>query len=654
MTSRCVVFSNVLFLPLFLQLQATDSVYATPSLREFIAAAATANRAPPLSLAGYSATVESELSLILRDSLGREMVGQIEQLAANAEWERTGRYELHVVGFRAQSMGAPYSALTWTRMYTVPTLYGNRLVLGINDGVSYTRRDTALARQRLKRDTSAGREPFRTVHPLATDRDRYYRFSGGDTIATLYSNNRAIRVSRVHVTPVMRPTANFAAFEGEVDFDADRHQLIRMRGRLVRLTNEKDPLFVRGTGAVAVAFMEFENVEVGGRYWLPAYQRSEFQASMGLLGDTRPIYRIVSRFRNYRTLGDSTDTLTVAAMDSLPRTRSRLTFASRDSVSHFGTWEEPLGSATGSVTSNDFDDLAPDVWKKTGRPRVDYWPRRTEDIVRYNRVEGMFTGAATVVRFRDAAPGLTARGSLGWAWQEQTLRGGASVSLARGKWTSALRAERTLAWTNDFMLPLESGLGIGPLIGGIDDQDYVDRWTATASFTRVLRHVDHALFTVDLGFGRDVEEVARLKNGVFGSQPFRANRNAATGNYGIASATLEWHPRVSGMSLAPGLGARARYDVAAGDLAWQRARVGLYGRQYWSGLMFASALDGDAVFGSAIPPQQIPEIGGGYDLPSYDYKEFAGDRAAIGRGIVAENSSVCRFSGSSFTIRRRA
>ena len=100
----------MLALALLLQIQVVDSAYATPALRDFVARAAVQNRAPPLSLSGYNATVETELALILRDSLGREIVGQLEQLAAKADWERSGLYELHVVGFRSQSLGAPYSA----------------------------------------------------------------------------------------------------------------------------------------------------------------------------------------------------------------------------------------------------------------------------------------------------------------------------------------------------------------------------------------------------------------------------------------------------------------------------------------------------------------------------------------------------------------
>ena len=92
---------------------------------------------------------------------------------------------------------------------------------------------------------------------------------------------------------------------------------------------------------------------------------------------------------------------------------------------------------------------------------MDYWPRRLEDVARYNRVEGLFTGVATSVRFRDRAPGLSARASVGWAWEAQTVRGAASTTLARGHWIQSARAERLLATTNDFPLTLETGLSIG-------------------------------------------------------------------------------------------------------------------------------------------------------------------------------------------------
>ena len=632
----------MLALALALQLQATDSVYATPALRDFIASAAVGNRAPPPALQGYRAHVESELALILRDSLGRELVGQIEQLAARADWKRDGQYDLHVVGFRSQSLGTPYSALTFTRMYTVPTLYGNRLVIGMNDGVARTRRDTVAARKRRDRDTAAGRDPFRAVHPLAADRDKYYRFSGGDTVATLYVRGRPIRVMRVHVEPVKQPSSNFAAYVGELHFDADRQQLVRMRGRLVSVTNEKDPRFARTTGSVAVAYLEFENAEINGKYWLPHYQRSEFQAQMGILGDTRPIYRIVSRFRDY-DLHDSGDTVvTLAEMDSLPRTRSRLTFASRDSVSRFAGWQTSLGTVSGDVDSDDFDDLAPDVWKPTGPPRVDRWPRDLSEVARYNRVEGVFTGLSASVKFRDAAPGLTARANVGLGWSSMDPRGTVSASWNRGRWIHGARVERTLSTTNDFLLSLETGLSIGPLISGVDDHDYVDRWVAGLNTTRIFKSIDRGLLTTEVAFVADRQEVARVIKGPLASEPFRSNRPADGGEYFRGTSRLEWHPGVTGETLAPGFGAQLLYEIAAGNLNWQRIEARVATRTYWHGVVFASRIDAGTVIGDELPPQLLYELGGSMSLPSYEYKEFGGDRAAIGRAMAGYHFPVLR------------
>lgn len=632
----------MLAIALALQVQAADSVYATPALREFVGRAAVLNRAPPLALAGYSATVESELALILRDSLGRELVGQLEQLAARAAWTRDGRYDLHVVGFRSQSIGAPYSALTFTRMYTVPTLYGSRLSVGMNDGLPTTRADSAAALRRAIRSVAAGREAYRSIHPLAPDRERYYTFAGGDTVATLYSHGRAIRVVRVEVQPIRRPTSNYGAFVGELDFDADRHQLVRMRGRIENVTSAREPLLVRGTGAVASAYVEFENAEINGKYWLPHFQRSEFQAQLGLMGDIRPIYRIVSRFHGY-TLDERGDSIVaLGEMDTLPRIRAKLTFASKDSVSRYGGWRENLGAMSGQVTSDDFSDLAPDVWRQTGRPRVDYWPRRLEDVFRYNRVEGLFTGAAANARFRDAVPGLSARAQLGIAWAEQTLRGAAAVTLARSDWLHSARVERTLATTSDFLTALDGGLSIGPLFTGVDDNDYVDRWIGAYTVTRVLGHIDRAIWMNEIGYVRDAREPARLRNSVFGTGTFRPNRPAMTGNYARALSTLEWHPKVSGENLAPGVGARLIYEVGRGELNWQRVEARLAMRTYWRGMVLASRIDGGAVFGSVLPPQVMYEMGGVRDLPSYGYKEFGGDHVAIGRALVAYHFPTLR------------
>jgi hypothetical protein len=84
------------------------------------------------------------------------------------------------------------------------------------------------------------------------------------------------------------------------------------------------------------------------------------------------------------------------------------------------------------------------------------------------------------------------------------------------------------------------------------------------------------------------------------------------------------------------------YEAAIGDLDWQRAEVRLAARKYWHGFVLASRVDAGAVYGSTLPPQVLYELGGGMDLPSYRYKEFGGDRAAIGRALAAYHFPVLR------------
>jgi len=426
----------------------TDSIYSTPALRQVVERASVQNRNPPPSLRGYRSRVETELSLLVRDTLGREQSAQIEQLATDATWTREQRYDLHVIGYRSQNIGVPYSALSFVRAWTVPTLYGDRLTLGAYFKSANTR-DTLIA-----------------VHPFATDRERYYRFSGGDTVTTLRAGTRAIPVVRIHVTPTIRDTTRFAAFDGEIDLDGDRAQIIRMRGQFVVLggPSSRGARVAEKLGLAAAAYAEFVNAEIDGAYWLPTFQRTEFQMSLPFFGQNRPVFRLVSAISQI-----SVDTALNASSDATHAPHVSLSWAPSDSVDAFSAWARNIGSLTESVHANDFDDVAPDAWRATGRPRVNVFPTTLSRMMRFNRIEGPFTGIAPSIDFRSAAPGLTASAFGGWAWAEHTARGGGFVSFKRSNTIGALRAERALASTNDFEPPLSDDPGLGALLGSIDD-----------------------------------------------------------------------------------------------------------------------------------------------------------------------------------------
>ncbi|MDE3172398.1 MAG: hypothetical protein KGN74_04935 [Gemmatimonadota bacterium] len=594
--------------------------YASRALREFVARAAAANREPPPTLDGYRAHVETEFGYVVHDTLGREQATQVEELDALAAWARDGRYALHVVGYRTQALGLVFSGLNVLRGWTVPTLYGDRLSLGAVPALR-------------------SRDSVAAVHPLAADRDRFYTFSGGDTVTVLHTAARDIPIVRVRVRPAPDVRGRVALFDGEIYLDATRAEVVRMRGvfELVGVPGQGLPLWARLTGAVAVAYVEFVNAEVNGRYWLPAFQRTEFVANVPLLGADRAVFRVVSRFSQFavdtgRPAAAPRDT---AAPPPLVRT---VTWAPSDSLSAYDGWTRQIGRATASVNASDFADLAPDAWRRTGPPRLYLAPSRPDNILRYDRVEGAYTGLAATVRFRNAMPGLSANAYGGWAWTERTVRGGASAALGRGEWMGGVRAERLLASTNDFSGPVDYGAGgVGALVASVDDADYVDRRLATASLTRLFGTVDRGLATLEVGAGADRDERARLLRGAFaaGSQTFRPNRNALPGDYALARLDVQWHPNMAADFVEAGLGARLRYTVAAGQLAWQRAELDLSGRQYWGPFTATAQLAAGAVAGRVIPPQQLFEIGGFQSLSGYSYKAFAGDRAALFGSFVS-------------------
>src|SRR5262245_52448813 len=111
---------------------ALDSVYATAALRSVIERAAFVNHRGPVSLSGYRAHLETESSVLVVDTLGRERTGQIEQLGAVAGWSRESAYDVQSVGYRTQSAGGfPASVLGMLRNWSAPMLDGDRRPVGV-------------------------------------------------------------------------------------------------------------------------------------------------------------------------------------------------------------------------------------------------------------------------------------------------------------------------------------------------------------------------------------------------------------------------------------------------------------------------------------------------------------------------------------------
>jgi hypothetical protein len=198
-------------------------------------------------------------------------------------------------------------------------------------------------------------------------------------------------------------------------------------------------------------------------------------------------------------------------------------------------------------------------------------------VFRFNRIEGVFTGVAAEHQFRDAAPGLSARGSIGYAWAEQTARGMFGVQRTLGRTTTGIRAERALAHTNDFQLPLSFGSTLSALFGSVDDYDYLDRRSVTLSVARTLGTQKKSVARLEAGPAEDRAVQQNISQGIYvaKNEGFRVNRGIDEGSYFRTVADLQINPQVSGMFVDRGVGAQLHYERADGNLRWQRIEARL-------------------------------------------------------------------------------
>jgi hypothetical protein len=613
----------MLTLLLAAQLATGDSTYATPALRDFVARAAAANREAPASLRGYSARLESDLAYLVPDEKGREHAQQLEQVESELAWSRSGEVRQHVVGYRMRTGGMTVSALSLLRRpWVVAVLYGDRLRLLVD----------------LPRIPGLGGGWGRAaaVHPLAADRDAAYRFSGGDTIIQLRLQGRTVPVVRVHVTPrASAARGRLLLFEGDLDLAADRMQVVRMRG-VLRLTRARPPAAERlqRLALRTAVLVDLEEGEFRQRYWLPTRQRVELQALSGLSNGFRPVARIVTTFRA-QVLDTVPDALAGAAAavvaDTVAAATGTLSYAPNDSLNAFRDWAAEIGAATTGATAADFDDVVRPRSVPDAPPRVAWGADRFSDVFRYDKVEGLYTGLAGTWRGGAAAPGVTLAAHAGWAWQEGTVRGTATLQRRRAPWTLGLTGRRELDNTNDFVPTLEGPATIGALTASIDDYDYVDRSALFFSVARALDAGGRRVVRYEIGPGHDAAARNHVTRGLIRVDSlFRPNRAVAPGGYLRQAVTFELNPEVSGEYLEPGVGAALTYERGDGGLRWQRVDARVAWRRTTRSFTWLARADGALLFGGS-PPQKVIEMGQNEGLPGYGYKEFGGDRAALVR-----------------------
>jgi hypothetical protein len=616
-----------------------QSAYTSLSLRELVERAAERNRVLPRELASYRARVESEIAVLLRRADGEEAAVSIEQAQNHVQWQRSGEFTQHVTGYRSRAAGPALSSFAFLRKpWAIPTLYGNQLTLffGQDSSLGPLREDSGdeVAVPARPRGTLA-------VHPFSARRDEVYDFSGGDTVAVLQTRERAITIVRVVVEPKPEQTEfPVVVFRGEINLDAELSEIVRMRGQFITLGRrgpKRERLLVLPMSVAA--YVDLESVLIGGRYWLPRYQRIERHVNVSGLAEGRTVFRIVSRFGEHRitqsSAGDvnlsndafqaSLDTMGIATPEIKPV--RRLTVATGDSLRHARDWALPLGEATAQLRGDDFADVSGD--SLTGSPSIAWRGQRLADVLHFNRVEGWSTGAAIEANAGNWAPRLRLRANAGWAWTEETMRGRVELlqSGERGNWTIGTRLGRTLDITNDFTAPHDSGGSLLAALFGVDQYDYVERKTATL-WVNIALVPRVATLRIESGLGEDRAASARLTRGLLpAEEPFGPNRGVDPGTYARTALVAEWNPGVVGSALAPGMGALLRYEAATGQLSWRRSTLRIIAREDVGDFGVGALIDAGALTNTTPPPQQLLELGGEPSFPGFAYKEFAGDRA---------------------------
>jgi hypothetical protein len=613
--------------------QPRDEIYESPALEAVVRRAAELNARVPAGLESYRARVETELSFIRSEPDGRETVLQLEQVASDLFWRSDGGVLQQLLGYRSQTLGASFSGLSFFDVpWIVPILYGERIDLVRTGGPVYAEGGAMLRR--------------RALHPFAETREDVYRYTGGDTVDVIVLPARRIPIIRIHVEPRAQPRLPTLLFHGDIDIDVTRMHIVRMQGRLVPSGRGRSLLDLVAQGVLYVAF---ETAEYDEGYWLPRTQRFESQA-VSRLGGERVLFRAISRFVDIHT--NDPDALRLAA-DPVEFPYGQMVGGDDlGALGGFGEWRIGLGELNADADARDFDAYAPSGIRRTGAPQLSFGTRRFSQMLRINTAEGVFTGGGLTFNAGDAMPGLSVRAHGGYAWGEATWRGGAELAQRVGGWEGILRGERQLAHTNDFTWAIDPEPGVPPMLSG-DLYDYLDRRLAGVVLQTTRSDAYGLRFEAARAGDRNVgRNVMQIPGGQFGDDPVnpvapfppethigdtRLNRPVFEGDYWLGRAEFRLNPSAGGISLHPGMAVRLAWEGATGDLDWHRLEAGLGQRRMFG--RWTLAVRGDAGLmltpgGSEPVPQALFELGTTTDLPGFTYKEFVGDRAALGRGTV--------------------
>ncbi len=592
---------------------------APAALCRLLDSAAATNRAMMLTPGGYRAVVETETATLGRVEGRVQGATLLEQTSSTVRWSPDGGFAQHVVGSRSFPNAIPISRLGFLRIgWVAPTLSGERLPVIARNAPGETRFSETL---------SGPLAPDIVVHPLASDRETYYSFSGGMEVSRSIDGAER-RVISIEVMPVADLTREETLFEGEMDLDPESHAVVRLFGRFKAVGRPK-----RGMMSFTNLFepketlVDLVNQRLADGTWVPRTQRFEIETASSRAWGYGNARRVISRYHDAEPLPRRPGALAIGSTT----TGYSLTTAPRDSLRHYRGWRTHAGAMTKSVAGADFSRYRANILQPTGRPDVHLQGYDPGEFLRVNKVEGIFTGASLLIRLRDAVPGVALHATGGYAWSEKAVRGGGGVTWETGPWLVEAAGGRTIGVTNKFRNQFDNPV-LGALVGR-DSWDYLDHAGAGLGVTRRLDQ-SGSIAQVEVA-GMEDRPLGRHMERSLAQWRLRENRNSAEGSYFRTRAILELNPAVSPVFAQDGIGFRGEFEYGSGDLDYTRVEARVAIRKSLAPFIFIGRVHAGAVFADHPPPQQLFELGGPVGLPGYEYKEFAGDRALLFRTRIS-------------------
>ncbi len=594
--------------------------YSSPALREVVGRAATINAAPPADFRAYTARYESEVALIkiLPDRI--QGASTIEQTAGVFTWIVDSGFGQHQQGYRVVTTGVPLpGSAALSSGWIIPTLTGPKIDLfGASSGTK-----TAVGS-----DSGGG---YSAWSPLGADRDKYYRFEGGDTVTMTLPTGGTLRAVRVEVWPVIAGATPEKVFRGNLYLDPESGVLRRLTGQFLTIGGPPQSGTTKFLNKLALngAVADIVTTEVTGAGWLPTYQRVDLEVLIPLSTESWSILRVMSRLGEVEPVVGAPGAMSAR----LPTFQPGRSVTTKDSLREFRGWKLQPNTSINAVETGDLFSVGPLAMRPDGPPQYLWRGPTTLQALRFNRVEGLYLGVSGTMYFRDAVPGLSVRGTAGYAMWPGLPRGGISATLGRSRWATNVKVMRDLDLATKFGDPLDYNRGIRALFQQ-DNYDYVDRLTVGAGGEYFFNTLNPGGVTARIDYIDDRRTVADLSSGPLG-QTYTINPNVVAYKYPRVQVGVNWHPEVSSHYTRTGIGLHATFEAGGGDLPYQRIQAGFVLRANWKKVTFTMVADGGYTLSDNPPTQQLFLIGGSGSMPGYDYDQFGGNVGALSRWMLA-------------------